>query len=960
MTVNGKTKGVSIVFWNLRSIVNKLDNFKTTIENLGHKIYCITETWLKSNIHDSLLHKDGYNLFRLDRKTLNKKGFIKRGGGILIYTDISINVKAMDNADCISCDPDAEIYTLCINLPHTRPIYIITLYRPPEGDVVECIRKLQTICDSLPKRHLCDIIIGGDFNIDYAKSSNEKTKLLKTFMKKNTLIQIIGESTRPLYNTAMIDLILTNTNKAKSSGTIELNLSDHLPTFINLKKDKTSFKKSVFKGRSYKNFNEDEFLRLLQAKNIELVCQNRDVRVAWSNIRRIIEETLDVMAPIREFKFGNTKPGWLSNDLMEMMKDRNRALKKATKTKLDKDKKYARTIRNLVNQYIKNARSDFIQEQLTNLKDKPKKFWNILNDIIDPSRNTKSFKLTNSKGEELSDTVAAETINDFFAQIGKNLSEKIKAQPHRNWVYLPDLRAPVFELPKMNREILAKFTKNIKTYKSSGMSTVSSKVWKLFYDNFDHIMVHLYNLVLTSMEYPQDWKIATVVPIPKIANATKPGELRPISLLPLPGKILEHHIHDNIQEYLDRENLLTKFQNGFRKDHSTQQTVFKYTTDLLENNNNNLTSIATYIDFKKAFDTVNHKLLIGKLEKYGLGPNTLRLLTSYLDERKQFTVINGTKSSIKSVLFGVPQGSVVGPQLFSIYINDIVNQVVVSKIQMYADDIVLYTDIENNFDAYQQDMERVVDWCIGNELTMNIDKTKFQIFPTNRRIDVEHIANTHVIQIGTDTLKHVRLYKYLGVEIDNLLSMKQHAKNILKVGAHKLFMLRHIRKVLTMHASILIFKSVFIGVLDYGSIFVSSIPEEMKEDIQILQNNALRCCLNILDPRDANVLEMHRQVNVQLYKHRMITNLLLCIRNAVLDSTLKIKTCDILTRGNDGQTILLPIPRTRNMRKMPFYWGAQIWNTLPLHIRQLEEKTPFKNFIKNAVINNNIRLHFDQ
>ena len=106
----------------------------------------------------------------------------------------------------------------------------------------------------------------------------------------------------------------------------------------------------------------------------------------------------------------------------------------------------------------------------------------------------------------------------------------------------------MFELPKMNREILAKFTKNIKTYKSSGMSTISSKVWKLFYDSFGHIMVHLYNLVLISTEYPQDWKIATVVPIPKIANATKPGELRPISLLPLPGKILEHHIHDNIQE----------------------------------------------------------------------------------------------------------------------------------------------------------------------------------------------------------------------------------------------------------------------------------------------------------------------------------------------------------------------------------------------------------------------------
>ena len=158
----------------------------------------------------------------------------------------------------------------------------------------------------------------------------------------------------------------------------------------------------------------------------------------------------------------------------------------------------------------------------------------------------------------------------------------------------------MFELLRLNSESIAKITKDRKSYKSSGMATISIKVWILFYRRFDHIMVHLYNLILTSCEYPKHWKIATVVPIPKIASATKHGELRPISLLQLPGKILEHHIHDNIQDHLDRESLLSKFQNGFRKNHSTQQTVFKYTTDLLENNNNNLTSIATYIDFYEA------------------------------------------------------------------------------------------------------------------------------------------------------------------------------------------------------------------------------------------------------------------------------------------------------------------------------------------------------------------------
>ena len=206
---------------------------------------------------------------------------------------------------------------------------------------------------------------------------------------------------------------------------------------------------------------------------------------------------------------------------------------------------------------------------------------------------------------------------------------------------------------------------------------------------------------------------------------------------------------------------------------------------------------------------------------------------------------------------------------------------------MYADDIVLYNTIDNNYDAFLHDLQNVADWCQGNELTMNIDKTKYQIFPNIRHTNVETIADNHKIHIGTEALKHVKLYKYLGVEIDNQLTMKQHAKNILKTGSHKLYMLRHIRKVLTMHAAILVFKSVFLGVLDYGSIFVSSIPEEMKGNIQTLQHNALRCCLNIMDPRDANVIAIHRQVNVLLFKERLILNLLLCIRNAVIETTLK-------------------------------------------------------------------------
>ena len=158
----------------------------------------------------------------------------------------------------------------------------------------------------------------------------------------------------------------------------------------------------------------------------------------------------------------------------------------------------------------------------------------------------------------------------------------------------------------------------------------------------------------------------------------------------------------------------------------------------------------------------------------------------------------------------------------------------------------------------------------GNKLTMNLDKTKYQIFPRNTHVDMNELNENCIIKVGQACLKEVKLYKYLGVEIDKFLTMKQHANDLIKLGSHKLFMLRHVRKMIMMQAALMIFKSVFLGVLDYGSNFVSSLPEQTKEDIQILQNNALRSCLNIMDPRNANTLEMHPNTKVQPFRLRMI------------------------------------------------------------------------------------------
>ena len=155
-----------------------------------------------------------------------------------------------------------------------------------------------------------------------------------------------------------------------------------------------------------------------------------------------------------------------------------------------------------------------------------------------------------------------------------------------------------------------------------------------------------------------------MVPIPKVNIPEEIGDLRPIALTPLPGKILERFVHTQLLRHLNKNNILTDFQNGFRKNHSTIDTIFKYTTDLQLNKNNNLHTIALYVDFKKAFDTVNHKLLIDKLKDMKIENKVLKWIKSYLTNRNQCTRTGSTTSSSKDVCTGVPQGSIMGPLFF--------------------------------------------------------------------------------------------------------------------------------------------------------------------------------------------------------------------------------------------------------------------------------------------------------
>ena len=373
----------------------------------------------------------------------------------------------------------------------------------------------------------------------------------------------------------------------------------------------------------------------------------------------MIIDTLDQMAPLRTSTFRKDKPEWLTAELIEIMKDRDQAMKMACRTKNPDDKKNAWKLKYLANKSIKSAKSGYLLNKLELYHNDPKKFWKTINDILPQTKNS-GINILSSQGVKMSDNEMSEEINDFFANVGAKLASEIPQ--------IDDTPAMLqLVLDRFVDADISKAAKSISAYKSSGITQIASRIWIILYKEFTAVFTKLYNNILSTGCYPNKWKIATVIPIPKITNASSPNDLRPISLLPLPGKILEHLIQEPLMKHLEQNHLIDDAQIGFRPKRSTIQTVFQFTSDLYQFINSNLNTIAVYNDFRKAFDTVSHGTLIKKFKTFKLSPSLVKILENYLADRQQLTQINNTVSGHKPVPFGVPQGSILGPTLFIIY-----------------------------------------------------------------------------------------------------------------------------------------------------------------------------------------------------------------------------------------------------------------------------------------------------
>ena len=614
-----KCNGLHFVHLNVRSIQSKgkFENLKIEILKSNAHIITLSETWLSKNIDSKLLHIPGFNFFRVDRNWSENGKSTKKGGGLGIYIKEGIDYNDLKFSDNNMSTSDIEMQWVEIKIRNMRKIILINVYRPPGGTYKSFCESIYKSISNSSIKDNSDIFIMGDMNIDILDVNSPQKKELDNTMKKIGLMNINKSFTRHSKNkNSCIDLIFSNSDCIESHGLLDWNISDHMGIFLTRKKKKMINKKTNFEGRSYKNYIKEDFQWSLINEKWNQFYLLDDVNEAWLYMKSIITKHIDNLCPIKKFKINEHREAWITNELLERIIDKNRLLSKARKSGKNADWEIAKVSRNLVNKVLSNAKKDFLIDEQINLSKDPKKFWQSVSRIL-PSKkdNNNIISLKDYKGLDINNQETANHINNFFTKIGMNLANKIE---NTQWKYLENSVDSEIEAIKTDFEEVLHLCKEIDITKSSGFNFLSSKILKDAFMFLITQLVFLFNLSLEKSKFPDDWKTATIIPLYKGGNKNLVNNYRPVSLLPLPGKLLEKIVHRGLTNYIENNNLLSDNQNGFRKNFSTTKSIVDFNDIIFENMNNGQLTVAVFIDLRKAFDTVNHSILLKKLNKLGI------------------------------------------------------------------------------------------------------------------------------------------------------------------------------------------------------------------------------------------------------------------------------------------------------------------------------------------------------
>ena len=851
-----------------------------------------------------------------------------------------------------------SLENLCIEIrkPNSRPFLIATWYRPPCSSI-DLFLHYESFLEKLDSLGL-EYYLLGDLNCNLASAQYDlNTRRLCEISDLFGLQQLITEPTRITESSStLIDLIYTNyTDRVVCSGVSHIGISDHSLTYVYRKLSLTFPSKghSTISYRNFQNFNRESFRNDIAQQDWS--CNvSEDPNVLWTDWKTKFLDIVNIHAPLRTRRTRTNKAPWINSELKKGMRDRDAAKRKAITSNDPHDWKRYKKLRNIINNDIKISKASYYSNAFIQSKGNPRKTWQTFNELTSRRVNNttvKELKLNDtiiSNSSELSDA-----FNDHFSTIGPRLANEIPLTAENNSSYINNIKVNNnnFSFSSTNCSIVFSHLNKLCRSKATGLDNISAKIVRECADLISVSLCDLFNKSLVSGIFPDDWKCARVTPLFKEGEPSDLNNYRPISVISVIAKVFERIVYDQLYNFLTNEDIISNHQSGFRSLHSTATALLEATDNWAFNIDRGNVNAVVFLDLKKAFDTVDHDILLAKMNLYGIQGIALDWFRSYLTNRTQRCLVNGSLSRICSLKCGVPQGTILGPLLFLIYINDLPNCLTSCQPRMYADDThITYAGVDVNSIQLNlsHDLDNLNKWLISNKLTLNTSKTEFMLIGSRQKLST--LSNPLELSINNVPIEHVSSVKSLGIFIDENLRWQTHIDKLSKKVASGIGAIKRIRPFVPPPTLHYIYNSLIQSHFDYCNLVWGNCGKTLFDRLQKLQNRAARVLT--FSSYDADANRLIRQLDwkdlstqFQIQKSIMVYKSLNGLVPEYLSSKFVKRNETRYSLRDSVNKLFVPFPRTNFMKNSFTYSGAVLWNSLPCHVREAESLSQFKRLV---------------
>lgn len=898
------------------------------------------ETFLKSDIENSELMPDSYQVFRKDRND----GY----GGVIIIAKQNLIVKELPTPD------NVEFIAVQIEVQgNNSPLIVGSLYRPPKSD----LQYTELLCSTVSKLSIdkpsSALWVGGDMNLpdisweslsidgrQYSKAINQS---FLDSLENNNLEQIVNFPTRKL-NT--LDILATNRPSLVNFCRPIPGLSDH-DSIVYTNIDCIAKKIKPIKRKLYiwkkADINEIRIHVRNEITNfVSTYSINTDVEHLWSSFKGIIEETKRTLLPC---KFSSTRysQAWVTTPCRRLIRRKQRAYNKARRTCLASDWEQFRRLKYDSQRECRKAYQNFVHETICpELKNNPKKFWSFI----------KNKKCDNNGVAPLLSNGVTHIDNRVKANILNKQFSSVFSTPDAIPFVLEPSKFPSVGSIDIDVNGVSKLLHKLKPGKASGSDDIQSRFLKETADELAPALTIIFQASINQMCIPDDWRHANVVPIYKKGDRSLASNYRPVSLTSICSKVLEHIVHSHIISHLEFHDILSDYQHGFRKRRSCESQLIMTINDLAKGLDGGKQIDAILLDFSKAFDKVSHKKLIAKLDFYGVRGNILMWIADFLRNRSQTVVLHGIKSDPVNVSSGVPQGTVLGPLLFLVYINDLPDGLSATP-RLFADDCLLYRIIESTNDAQslQHDLDILQEWERKWSMEFNSDKCEVL------RITKKRSGIVYPYRIHGNPLRVVSSAKYLGVRIHGKLLWQPHIDQICKkANSTRAFLQRNLRGC-PREVKEQCYKTFIRPVLEYASTAWDPHTHRSQNNVNRLEAVQNRCVRFVCNDwrRDSSVSHMRNSLDwntLQERRARMRVTMLYNIINRHIQIPVSLVTPSSSPYNTRGSGIKFLVPHCNTNVYLNSFFPSTVvsWNLLPCSVTSATTVDAFKNRLQSVCL----------